>query len=475
MTDGSIHCKNQRLNPTASQCMEHYGCIYENNHLVTLLVDPERGKIIDANRAACTFYGYTLQELRKLCIHSLNGDPDAADFVRKASPTPADKGQNRVFRELHTLASGQMTNVEIHTGLIEMLGRTCIYSVVHDINERVEAEERLKESEERYRGLVELFPEAILVYRSGVILFANNEAEQLLGSPKEALVGRSLDSFLHDSFRSSGEYVSYKLMEQAKMNFRKELRIIRKDGFSLDLEITGAPITYKGAGAIQLVLRDVTESKKEIKRAVRLQEHRQAEAFPLPGKADLKKLYVPAGTLSGDFYIFHKINEEEVIGIIGDVTGKGITAALNISAMRVLFAESARMFRNPVEVLRDLNRRVMLHMDEDYIAACCFHLDFGTGRLTAAGAGINEFIYIPAGQEAKRQVVKGAPIGMFGDSVFEEETIFFKPGDSFIFYSDGVELLQEEDALISDYDDLESRIRHTALQDDCTWLSLKMN
>jgi len=468
-------CKNLRLSPTPNQCMEHYGCIYENNHLVTLLVDPADGSIVDANKAACMFYGYSLKEFRRRSITDLNMQEQEQDdgFVRKALPGGKYQGNVIIF-EKHRLANGEIVHVEIHTGLIAMLGKSCIYSVVHDISERVKSEHRLKESEERYRDLVELCPEAILVYSSGTILFANQQTERLFGMQKSRLIGKSIDSFFSEEYISSAEYLKLKTLGPAKEGFRIEQRFIRYDDRIFDLEISGVPIVYRESRAVQLVFRDITENKKEMARAVQLQEHRHAVSFPLENMADLEKLYIPASTLSGDFFIFHKINEEQTIGIIGDVTGKGITAALDISAVRVLFLESLLATRQPLQILQDLNQKVMQHLLEDYIAVCCFHFDFREGLLQAAGAGINEFIYKPSHGNAVKRIIKGAPLGMFGDSEFEETTIFFHSGDKFCFYSDGMEFLLGSDNPSCEYEVLKNQITTTALQDDCTWLCLNI-
>lgn len=465
------HCKNLRHNPTSAQCMEHYGCIYENNHLVTLLIDPDSGLIVDANKSACEFYGYSLKELRGLHIADINGESGDKTFLRKVNEP--GYGPNRIFLETHRLASGMVTDVEIHTGRIPMLGKECIYTVIHDVKERVVAERRLKESESRYRDLVELCPEAILVYRKGVILFANMQAEKLLGCAEEKLIGEHLSAFMHESFLSSNDYLQYREDLLPDEAFRTELRFVRRDGRLFELEVSGAPIRYEGEEAVQAVLRDITNSKKEMERAVKLQQHRQSVDFPLPEKASLQRLFEPAGTLSGDFFIFHKINEEEIVGILGDVTGKGLAAALSISALRVLFMDCVLEASSPVSILQELNRRVIQHLDEDYIAACCFRLDFRNKVLQTASAGINEFLQIEKGREAEKRIIKGAPIGMFADSEFEEVSIGFQSGDSFCFYSDGLELLMGVDRMGSDYEALQARIYQTQeLQDDCTWLKL---
>ncbi|MDF9844861.1 MULTISPECIES: PAS domain S-box protein [unclassified Paenibacillus] len=473
---GDKQCKNQLAAPSAAQCMDHYGCIYENNHLITLMVDPADGSIVDANRAACAFYGYRLRDFRKLLITDLSAEQEAGmgtgRFLARALPGGEYHG-NQVFHDQHRLASGQHIDVEIHTGTMRMLGRDCIYTVIHDISERVHSEKRLRESEERYRDLVELCPEAILVYSGGTILFANQRTEKLFGIQKDELLGRSIDDFFIEEPLSSSEYNKLKAMTGIKDSFRIEQRFIRRhDRRVYDLDISGVPVIYNETAALQLVCRDITQKKKEIERAVRLQEQRHAVGFPLEGRAVLEKLYVPANTLSGDFFIFHKINESEVLGIIGDVAGKGISAALSISALRVMFMDSLQSGLAPVDILQDLNRKAIEHMGEDYIASCCFHLDFGRGILKAAAAGINEFMFVPCGADGIKITVKGTPLGMFGSSEFEQTAIAFQAGDRFCFYSDGMELLFDGDELCREYNYLKGKITGSVLQDDCTWLKL---
>ncbi|MDF2937844.1 MAG: putative sensor protein [Paenibacillaceae bacterium] len=473
-------CKNLQNNPSAQTCMEHYGCIYDNNHLVTLLVNPADGAIVDANKAALDFYGYRLSELRALNIEELKAtDKDA---MARMAGIPMDiafvdrvkggKESNQILMDRHKRADGAAMYVEIHTGMITMLGVNCIYSVIHDVSERVRADLLLKESEERYRNLVELCPDAIIVFREDMVLFANKQSEVLFGLEREQMVGCSLQSFFHRGFLKSRENKVLNYLDQATENTRVEIKAVLNDGRAADLDIVCAPVSFAGVSATQLLLRDVTDSKKEIKRAVQLQERRLAADFPLPDQAGFQKLYVPAGTLSGDFYFFHRIGPDKAIGIIGDVTGKGITAALNISAMRLLFFDSVQEHSNPQDVLRDLNLKIVRHLDEDYIAVCCFLLDFGEGMLTAAAAGINEFDHFTTDGGWTKLQVKGAPVGMFENSKFDSVRVPFSSGDRFCFYTDGLELLEGGETAYWEYEALKRATQDSILQDDCTWLEL---
>ncbi|MBY9079226.1 PAS domain S-box protein [Paenibacillus sp. HN-1] len=459
--------------------MEHYGCIYENNHLITLLIDPKDGSIADANKAACSFYGYSLKQLKKLNIsdlHTSNADPVNPGFLTQALGVERKgAGANRIFQLRHRLADGRDVDVEVHTGSIIMLGRDLLYTVIHDISDRVRSERLLKESEERYREVVELCPDAILVHRNGTIVFANKRSEALFGARKDKLVGNRLEDYLTDSGMSSQEYRKMLRLKTLRKNANLQVSVVRHDGRSFDLEIAGAPITFRSEPAVQLVLRDVTGSRQEIRRAVQLQERHFAGDFPLPGRAEFTKLYVPAETLSGDFYFFHRISDDEVIGLIGDVMGKGISAALGISAVRMLFSDLALRIHDPVRLLSELNRRVLKHMEEDYFSTLCFHMNFTQGLLNASGAGINEFIHRTRDGAVKKLTVPGAPVGMFPHSIFESTVVPFVPGDHLCFYSDGLELLDggaEGERRYWDYDSLKLAIHESVLKDDCTWLNL---
>lgn len=471
----SHSCKNLLNNPSDHTCMEHYGCIYDNNHLVTLLVDPVSGRIVDANKAALDFYGFSLAALKAMNMEELKArnrrQPGFAPMDKLFVEQVKEGGEgNQIILDRHRKLDGSIIYVEIHIGMITMLGMNCIYCVVHDITERVQADLLLKESEERYRNLVELCPDAIIVFRDDLVLFANRQSEILFGLERDEMVGCSLQSFFHRGFLNTRENKVLNYLGQAAETTRVEIKAVLNDGRTADLDVVCAPISFAGVSAAQLLLRDVTESRKEIRRAVQLQERRLAAEFPLPDKGEFRKLYMPAGTLSGDFYFFHKLDADRAIGVIGDVTGKGITAALSISAMRLLFFDSVQMHTDPQEVLQDLNLKILKHLDEDYVAVCCFLLDFGEGVLTAAAAGINEFAHCSPEAGWTRVQIKGAPVGMFESSRFDRIRIPFGSGDRFCFYTDGLELLEGEEALFWDYETLKRKTQDAYLQDDCTWL-----
>jgi PAS domain S-box-containing protein len=126
---------------------ERYRSIFQNNHAVLLLVDPEEGWIVHANPAACAYYGYDLETLQGKKITEINTLTPEEVFEEMAR---AKAEQRDHFFFSHRLASGDIRPVEVYSGPVVLGGRRLLYSIVHDISERKRAEE------ERERLILEL-------------------------------------------------------------------------------------------------------------------------------------------------------------------------------------------------------------------------------------------------------------------------------------------------------------------------------
>ncbi len=108
---------------------------------VKLLVDPESGRIVDANPAAAAFYGYPLEQLRSLRISDIN-TLTAEEIAAEMAAACAERRRHFLFR--HRLASGAIREVEVYSGKVRVHGRTLLLSLIHDVTERCRAEEALR-------------------------------------------------------------------------------------------------------------------------------------------------------------------------------------------------------------------------------------------------------------------------------------------------------------------------------------------
>ncbi|MFH1703321.1 MAG: PAS domain S-box protein [Nitrospirota bacterium] len=125
------------------------------------------------------------------------------------------------------------------------------------------AEETLKDSKERYRSLVELFPDAIAVHSEGKYVYVNPSGVKLFGVTEASeIVGKKVLDLVHPDYRkivSERIELSYEQRIQAPII---ESKIVRLDGRSVDVEVMSTPITYMGKPATQVVLHDITERKQ---------------------------------------------------------------------------------------------------------------------------------------------------------------------------------------------------------------------
>jgi PAS domain S-box-containing protein len=149
-----------------------------------------------------------------------------------------------------------------------------------DIRERVQLETCVRESEQRYRTLVEMSPDAISVERDGVIQFVNSTAVSLLGAKAaEEIVGRPLLDFIHPDCRPRVERQFVRLRQRRKPMPTTEEKLVRPDGTAIDIELAAMPILFENRPANQVVLRDITPRKqvetKLRENATRLQQQAQ--------------------------------------------------------------------------------------------------------------------------------------------------------------------------------------------------------
>ena len=125
-----------------------------------------------------------------------------------------------------------------------------------------QAERRLKESEERYRLLAELSPEAIIVQGDGRIVYANPAAATLVGAQSvENLLGRPVVEFVDPDYRDNFSARENHLRESQQSDLKAE-KFVRLDGQTRDVEVVMAAVTYDGKPATQILTRDITERRR---------------------------------------------------------------------------------------------------------------------------------------------------------------------------------------------------------------------
>ncbi|KAF0189443.1 MAG: multi-sensor hybrid histidine [Desulfobulbaceae bacterium] len=237
--------------------------LFDDHLAVKWILDPDSGRIIDANQAAAAYYGWSQEELRRMKIQEINTLPPE-EIQQQIALVKAGKKNQFEFR--HRRADGSIRDVAVFSSKIMIKGRTLLHSIIHDITEQKQGEKRLREQEERYRALVDNAPIGIFTITSkGETLMMNQAMADFLecASPQQAIhyytdIGNMLWVFPDEHLR----YVKM-LWEQGQVeNFEFQARTLLGKPIWLDVCARMADKMEDGSFIIEGFASDITDRHK---------------------------------------------------------------------------------------------------------------------------------------------------------------------------------------------------------------------
>jgi len=265
---------------------ESYRDLVENIDDIIYVMDG-KGKFLFANSALLKFSG-----LDRDGIHSIN-------FVEMITPESYEQVKDIYRRQMggedvgafeinFRRKSGEIVTIETRERLIWKDGRVAeVHGIGRDVTERKRAERALRESEERYRRLVDVSPDGIVVHRAGKIAYANSAVARLMGTElPEELVGRDIHDFIHPDYVNVVVGRIQKSLEEGVQAPMMEEKFVRIDGATIDGEAVAMPLTYEGEPAMLVVVRDITDRKKA-QEALLARERELNNIFEFTGTAML--------------------------------------------------------------------------------------------------------------------------------------------------------------------------------------------
>ncbi|HPX82379.1 MAG TPA: SpoIIE family protein phosphatase [Syntrophales bacterium] len=175
--------------------------------------------------------------------------------------------------------------------------------------------------------------------------------------------------------------------------------------------------------------------------------------FPEKEEFDIFAALEPAKEVGGDLYDFFLVDDEHVFFSIGDVSGKGVPAALFMAVTKTLIKGIAGQSVFPSHALEQVNQELCKDNDSSmFVTVCCGILNFKTGELLFSNAGHNLPVLLSAGGEVGwLNSPEGFLLGIMEDASYEILRLDLNPGDTLFLYTDGVtEAMNERKEFFSD-------------------------
>ena len=179
--------------------------------------------------------------------------------------------------------------------------------------------------------------------------------------------------------------------------------------------------------------REREQWRLEIEQARQVQQVLIPEVIPsIPGFA-LESEYRPSQQVGGDFFQIIPEADGSILVIIGDVSGKGLRAAMLVSLIVGTVRTLAKFTRDPAEVLRGVNERLCGRLKDQFATCLALHIA-ADGRTTIANAG-----HLPPFWNGRELDLAGSiPLGLVDPAPIEQRTLFLEPGDRLILLTDGI-------------------------------------
>jgi serine phosphatase RsbU (regulator of sigma subunit)/predicted ester cyclase len=281
--------------------------------------------------------------------------------------------------------------------------------------------------------------------------------------------GSSRDAYIqgvaedHAAFSDAQLIVEEQLAEGDRVMTRLSVRGLHDKASFTDMAPTGAKLDTtaitinrvvggkiaaewsEGTGMYELTqhrldqeLKERERMEQELRLARRIQQALLPKELPQLGGWDIAPYYRPAREVGGDFYDFLPLKDGNIGLVIGDVSGKGIAAALVMANTQSVLRTVVQTNEAPGQVLQQTNEVLWNYIPPNMFVTCFYGiLDPTRGRLVFANAGHNPPCCLNREQVTDLRAT-GMPLGLMSGMVYEEKETVLLPEDGVLFYSDGL-------------------------------------
>ncbi len=219
-------------------------------------------KFLYINKAFGELFGYTMDELNEMDATDTIAPEDRERIAGYHKQRIEGKPSPNNYSGSYVRKDGTHFVAETNSALIELNGQHASYVTMKDITEKVQMEKALRESEAKYKSIVENSLDGILIVRDNRTLFANDTLCRMLGYDYATMYAIPSTEILNPEDRIKAEKIAKRRQEGDTAVTTEEFHIIKKDGDLLICELHSSVLEYEGQMAGIFTIHDVTESKR---------------------------------------------------------------------------------------------------------------------------------------------------------------------------------------------------------------------
>ena len=249
----------EKRTETIEESERRYKQMFENNQANMLLIDSSTLKIIDGNKAAQKFYGYSLTKLVNKNYTDLTPEKYKTDNSIEIKQKILDQS---LYLTRHILSNSNEVFVEINFSEIEVQGQKQYYAIINDVTERIIAELSLKDSEEKYRTLIENMTDGVFIIQNEKMVFVNYALADFLGYNTKEMTGVNFSQFVAHHNRDLVWQRYADRISGKDVIGHYEFDLIHKNGVDIvNVLMHVSVFNYKGSPATMGTIKNITESK----------------------------------------------------------------------------------------------------------------------------------------------------------------------------------------------------------------------
>ncbi|GEM_PF-1995544 len=350
---------------------EKYRLLFEKNPSPMWVFDLETLAFLAVNEAAVRHYGYSREEFLSMTIKGLSPSEELPALLNEFPKRPPEDHQAGVWR--HRKKDGSVIGVEITGDRISFSGRFAALVVATDMTQRLHAEAALRDSERRFRALIENSSDVIaLLDAHGKIFYASPSTLRIFGYAPEALFGKTPLDLIHPDHRERAKRLFSDLLKRPEERTTTELQFRHRDGAWRWIEGIGTNLLRDpSVRAIVINYRDITD-RKEAERALQEKNARIEEASRARNRFFSymsHELKTPINSIVGFTQLLQRntygpltLKQAGAVGRIHNNARELVHLINNILDLAKL--ESGRKGKQVMEVnLRELSERVLLSFE----------------------------------------------------------------------------------------------------------------